>query len=148
MPTTDNVTLKEYFDRIMAEKDKALYAALSSAKEAVALAEANAAVWRANANEWRQTFADRDSLFMSKAEFTAYKNSVDKVLNEFASFREARSGVPADIDGLVKDMKTLNTFKDSMEGKASQKSVSTMTVISIVSLILAIVGVIMRLLGM
>jgi hypothetical protein len=84
-------TLKEHFEKILAEKDKALVAALvsakeavtvalSSAKEAVAVAEKNAEKWRDSANEWRSAMNDKDKLLMTRSEFVSYKEATEKAL--------------------------------------------------------------------
>lgn len=64
----DTISLKEYFEKILAEKDKALNAALASAKEAVSIAEANAEKWRNQANEWRGAMSDREKNFVTRRE--------------------------------------------------------------------------------
>lgn len=74
-------SLKEHFEKILAEKDKAINIALAAAKEAVGVAEANAEKWRASANEWRGAMNDREKTFMPRSEFEAYKASVEKALS-------------------------------------------------------------------
>lgn len=74
-------TLKEHFEGILAEKDKAINIALAAAKEAVLVAESNAEKWRSNANEWRGAMSDREKTFVSRAEFDAYRGSVEKALS-------------------------------------------------------------------
>lgn len=75
----ETITLKEHFEKILvekdrywtgilAEKDKALNAALSTAKEAVGVAENNAEKWRSNANEWRGAMSDREKNFITRKE--------------------------------------------------------------------------------
>lgn len=73
-------TLKEHFEKILAEKDKAINIALAAAKEAVGVAEKNAEKWRDNANEWRGAMVDREAKFMARSEFLAYKESAEKAL--------------------------------------------------------------------
>ena len=73
-------SLKAYFDAVLAEKDKALSAALTSAKEAVEKSEDNSQRWREQANEWRGAMTDREKTFMSRAEFEAYRDNTDKLL--------------------------------------------------------------------
>src|SRR5688500_7588330 len=84
-------TLKEHYDTILSEKDKAINAALtsakeavtvalSSAKEAVAVAEKNAEKWRENANEWRSAMNDKDRLLLSRSEFLVYKEATELAL--------------------------------------------------------------------
>ena len=72
--------LKEHSDKIQAEKDKALSAALSSAEKAVQKAEENAERWRANANEWRGAMNDKDRLLVTRPEFETYKSGVSAAL--------------------------------------------------------------------
>lgn len=64
----ETVSLKEYFERILAEKDKAITAALAAAKEAVGVAEKNAEKWRDQANEWRGAMTDREKKFITRGE--------------------------------------------------------------------------------
>lgn len=60
--------LKEYIERVLLEKDKAINAALTAAKEAVQVAEVNAEKWRASANEWRSAMNDREKKFPQREE--------------------------------------------------------------------------------
>jgi hypothetical protein len=80
--------LKEHFEKMLSEKDKAVNIALASAKEAVAVAEANAEKWRNNANEWRATMTDREARFMTRGEFEAFKEYVNKTLDKDAGHKE------------------------------------------------------------
>lgn len=121
--TGEVVTLKEYFERILEERDKAVTAALSAAKEAVLIAEASSEKWRANANEWRGAMSDKDSKFLTRAEFTAFKEAVDK------------------------DIKSLNSFKDALQGMASQKDVNNARLIGWIGLAVGVVSLVLRFLG-
>lgn len=73
-------TLKEHFEKILAEKDKAINIALAAAKEAVGVAEKNAEKWRDQANEWRGAMTDREKNFMPRAEFIQYKDASEKAI--------------------------------------------------------------------
>jgi hypothetical protein len=73
-------TLKEHFETLLAEKDKAVNIALNAAKEAVQVAEKNAEKWRDNANEWRGAMTDREKTFLAKSEFTTYKEATEKAM--------------------------------------------------------------------
>lgn len=77
---TDTVTLKEYFEKILAEKDKYYEKIIALAKESVQIAEAGAEKWRQNANEWRGAMTDREKNFLKQETFEAYKESVEKAL--------------------------------------------------------------------
>ena len=67
----ETVSLKEYFEKILVEKDRALNAALAAAKEAVQIAETNAEKWRNQANEWRGAMNDREKKFITRGELWA-----------------------------------------------------------------------------
>lgn len=77
----ESVSLKEHFEKILAEKDKAINIALAAAKEAVAVAEANAQKWRESANEWRGAMTDREKTFMPRSEFLTYKENAEKAIS-------------------------------------------------------------------
>lgn len=64
----ETVNLKEYFEKILEEKDKAINIALAAAKEAVTVAEKNAEKWRNQANEWRAAMNDREKNFITRRE--------------------------------------------------------------------------------
>jgi len=74
------LSLKEHFEKILSEKDKAINIALAAAKEAVGVAQANADKWRDNANEWRGAMTDREKTFMPRSEFEAYRKSTEVAL--------------------------------------------------------------------
>jgi hypothetical protein len=63
-----DVSLKEHFEKILEEKDKAINIALAAAKEAVGVAEKNAEKWRDQANEWRGAMSDREKKFITRGE--------------------------------------------------------------------------------
>lgn len=98
-----SVSLKEYFERVLdekdkylervlVEKDKALSAALSTAKEAVAVAEKNAEKWRDNANEWRGAMNDKDKFLMQRAEFATFKEGYEKAIDELKTRSDKGEG--------------------------------------------------------
>ncbi len=68
MKGEQTISLKEYFEKVLAEKDKAINIALAAAKEAVGVAEKNAEKWRENANEWRGAMSDREKNFITRRE--------------------------------------------------------------------------------
>ena len=74
----EKISIKEYYDAILAEREKQVNYALAAAKEAVTLAEKNSEKWRSNANEWRSAMDDREVTFLHKQEFLLYKENVDK----------------------------------------------------------------------
>lgn len=73
---TDTVPLREHFEALNAERDKAIFAALAAQERAVKLAEENAALWRANANEWRGAMGDREKNFAPRDQLESLKKLV------------------------------------------------------------------------
>lgn len=65
------LALKEHFEKILEEKDRAINTALTAAKEAVIVAENNAEKWRNQANEWRSAMNDRERTFVTRRELWA-----------------------------------------------------------------------------
>ena len=87
--SSESVSLKEHFTSLLAEKDKALAAALAAAKEATAVAEKNSEKWRDNANEWRGQSKDREDRFALKTEVESLKESTDKAVTDIKTQLEA-----------------------------------------------------------
>jgi hypothetical protein len=109
VPTDPVVNLREYFERILAEKDtqnadkfaaadkavsaalaaqeKATAAAFAASEKQVAKAEGNAEKWRENANEWRASMLDREVRFASRSEMDA---ELKAVRAELMSLKESR----------------------------------------------------------
>jgi hypothetical protein len=74
------VSLKEHFEKLLSEQDRRHELGLQAAKDAVAIAEANAEKWRESANEWRGAMNDRERNLMPRAEAEAEsKNNAAKV---------------------------------------------------------------------
>ena len=63
----DTVTLREYIDRIFKERDRALRTALDSLNRRLKAM-----------NEFRQTLSDQTGTFVTKTEFNALKERMDK----------------------------------------------------------------------
>ena len=131
----DGVSLKEHILALFEEKDKAISAALASAKEAVAVAEINAAKWRESANEWRSAMSDKDKTYETKSEHLIFSESIEKELRAFRLFREERASVPSDVKNLKDKVDALTTFKDQMQGKANQSAVTVAMIISVLGLL-------------
>lgn len=85
-------TLKEYIEKLLIEKDKAINLALAAAKEAVLVAEANAEKWRLNANEWRGAMEDRERKFLQKEEFLSYKEATERALSREKTISDVSTG--------------------------------------------------------
>lgn len=74
----ETISLREYFEGILAEKEKNLQNIIQATKDAVIVAERNSEKWRDNANEWRAAMIDKDKLFLLRSEFQQYKESQEQ----------------------------------------------------------------------
>jgi len=71
-------------------------------------------------------------------------------LNEIRSAMRDQTSTLAtkvELEGPLRDLRSLCEWRSSMEGKASQSSVNTAMLLSIVGTLLAILGLILRLVG-
>lgn len=66
---TDTVDLKEHFQAILVEKDKAIKIALSAQEKAAEVNKDEVQRWRDSANEWRGAMNDRERDFLTRREF-------------------------------------------------------------------------------
>jgi len=110
--------LKDHLEKIQAEKDKALAAALSAAEKAVQKAEANTDKWQASANEWRGAMTDKDKLLVQRGEFEAFEKSIMLMI--------------ADI----------KTRLDLMQGKSQGLNAGWAILIAVVGLIVVVIGIV------
>jgi phosphopantetheinyl transferase (holo-ACP synthase) len=112
LSVADNVSIREYVERIMAEADlryqqrfdaqqEGLKQALSAAKEAVVKAETSTDERFRNTNEWRQTYDDLASKKLGRDEYeSAHKVLEDKIasLEKRINLSEGRdTGISASV---------------------------------------------------
>ncbi len=71
-------TLKAHIEALLAEKDKQIALALTSAEKAVTKAEAATERRFESVNEFRQTLSDQAGTFISRAEYDALKERIDR----------------------------------------------------------------------
>jgi hypothetical protein len=71
-------TLKAHIEALLAEKDKQIALALTSAEKAVTKAEAATERRFESVNEFRQTLSDQAGTFISRTEFNALKERMDR----------------------------------------------------------------------
>ena len=74
-------------------------------------------------------------------------NEFRNALKDQSSKSPSRIEVETKIDALEKEIKTLNSFMDTVSGKASQSSVTTAQIIGYVSLGVALISLTLRLFG-
>ena len=115
----DTVPLRDYLDA----KFETIKAMLDKADEATRLARENLEVRLESLNEWRQQSKDRERDFLARTEFDVRH---EKVCEDVRSLRESRA---------------------ELAGKASQKSVTLVTVLTVVGLLLSAIAIIVALLG-
>lgn len=86
----EQVSLKEFIEGILAERDKAIAAALSAAEKAVDKAEADNRKWREAANEWRGAMTDRERDFLTRREFYSIIGAVVLVVGVVVAIVQSR----------------------------------------------------------
>ena len=97
----ETVTLKEYFEKLLSERDRAIQIELKAAKEAVKIAEDNAQKWREQANEWRSAMNDKDRLLMQRSEFVTYAGTNDKTIEEMKTRLDNMQGSSTGIQKFI-----------------------------------------------
>ena len=118
----DEITLKEFIERIFAEREKQLQLHFRNSENA---------------------------LILSKLELDKRLNELNNLRAEYTKDRMddnttfLRQGTYYDkMISLDKDIKDLQLSKASLEGKASQTSVTRVTIISLAGLFIALIGII------
>jgi SMC interacting uncharacterized protein involved in chromosome segregation len=96
-------------------------------------------------NEFRGTLQDQASRFASKSEIDAHFES--RRLEIDGSLKSIRIETMTELEGLRREIKSLNTFRDTMEGKATQSSVDSVRILTIITLGIAILGIILGFIG-
>ena len=120
----DEITLKEFIERIFAEREKQLQLHFRNSENA---------------------------LILSKLELDKRLNELNNLRAEYTKDRMddnttfLRQGTYYDkMISLDKDIKDLQLSKASLEGKASQTSVTRVTIISLAGLFIALIGIIIE----
>jgi len=85
-------TLKEYFDAILVEKDKAITAALAAADRAAAKVETATTSRFDTVNEFRQTLTDQQATFVTRLEWGTARDDHERRLRKV---EDSASGVAA-----------------------------------------------------
>jgi hypothetical protein len=112
----DGVTLKEHF-----------YSLLQGLEKQIEQARLGMEKRLDGMNEFRDTLKDQASKFITR----------DAVASEIANLKD---DFASQIANLAKDIRILNTFKDAMEGKASQRDVVVAQLMGLAGVILALVN--------
>jgi len=129
----ENISLKEYFESRLVELEKRIESSRQSMEKRLD-----------GMNEIKGAMKDQLATHPTREELGTELDSIKKELQVFAKFREERGSVPADIEFLKKDVRILTTFKDTMDGKASQSSVTLSYIFSVVGIIFGLVSLILN----
>jgi hypothetical protein len=78
-------TLKEHYDRVFAQQEKAVEAALAAAEKAVSKAEDAAEKRFESVNEFRQTLSDQTATFLTRKEALAALTAMVAVIGVLVS---------------------------------------------------------------
>lgn len=81
------VPLKDHFEAILAEKDKAISAALAAQEKAAIVNKDEVQRWRDSANEWRGAMSDRERDFLTRKEFYTMIATAIAILGALYAFR-------------------------------------------------------------
>lgn len=84
---TDNITLREHFEKILDEKDKAIKIALDAQEKAAVVNKDEVQRWRDSANEWRGAMNDRERDFLTRKEFYTMIATAVAVIGAALAFR-------------------------------------------------------------
>jgi mevalonate kinase len=136
-PPRNGPPLREYFEAMLDERDKAVAAALASQEKAVEaalqsadkaneLAERNAEKWRQSANEWRGAMSDRDRELPSRREVEAFINGLDDK-----------------ISALEQRLKIVEAAASSSTGRREGIGVSAGVVVATITAVIGIVGLLL-----
>jgi hypothetical protein len=115
------VSQRDYFDRILTERDRKFDERFQFQKDAIATALASMDKRLDGMNEFRASLQDQTKNQVSKSEFQVFK------------------------DGTDKDIRMLRESKAELDGKASQSSVNFSLGISVLGLIMSSISIVMRL---
>ena len=97
-------------------------------------------------NEFRAAMADQANNFVKRDEFLIHVETLRRDMDLFSRFKEERSNVPTDIENIKRDVKSLTTFKDNMDGKANQSSVLVALAFSLIAAVFGAISLVLRLL--
>ena len=118
----DEITLKEFIERIFAEREKQLQLHFRNSENALILSKLELDKKLNELNNLRAEYT-KDRMDDSTT-FLRQETYYDKMIS------------------LDKDIKDLQLSKASLEGKASQTSVTRVTIISLAGLFIALIGII------
>ena len=114
------VSQRDYFDRILVERDKKFDERFEFQKDAVASALASMDKRLDGMNEFRASLQDQTRNQVSKSEFQSFKDATDK------------------------DIRMLRESKAELDGMASQSSVNLSLGISVLGLLVGSMSIVMR----
>lgn len=129
--TAAAVGLKEHYDELITQVCKTLDERFKAQEKANDLQQEMSNKKFEAQNEWRGAMSDREKSFITRADH----ESLVLLLNT----KE---------DALIKDIRELNKFKDTLDGKASQQQLNITFIFVIVGFIFSGIGVLCSLSGL
>jgi len=133
----DGVSLKEYIESRLDAMDKAVNVSRATMESRLE-----------SMNEFRNSLKDQATTFVSRQELGLTLAKLEGEIKDLKN-RDSVSRIEYDTNHKVLEGKIdiLNTYKDTMTGKASQSSVNIAYVISGISIIIGLVGLLHSLFG-
>ena len=133
------INLKEYLDSKIHSLHSEINVKIESLKDATTLARTTMDERLARMNEFRDTLRDQNATFVTREEHNALIKSIDD------KFFLVTSELNSKLDKIEDNLRILNESKAKLEGKADQSQVNIALIISIVSIMIGIIGFLIRL---
>ena len=142
-PNPLSVTWREYFDQRLTDLDARLTAEGRTVEErfkamdkAISIASIAQEQRWVSANEFRASLNDMAARGITRPEFDALRERMARLIDR------------GEHDALCAQVAALNESRARLEGKASQASVNVAYVLSALSLLIGMVGIVLRLAGL
>ena len=130
--SAESVSLREYIDTCLEARDKATDKAYQSMERRLD-----------GMNEFRDALRDQGLTLVTKAEYRTWQEKIESAIDNTVTckvFEPWQVETNKKLDDLIAN-------KNLLAGKASQSGLNTVTLISVISLLLAAISLVLRLLG-
>ncbi|MFA5416899.1 MAG: hypothetical protein WC341_00435 [Bacteroidales bacterium] len=141
----DGYSLKEVFkDKIAALKELIL-SKIEALEKATILAYVNMEERLKGMNEFRAQLKDQVLTFITRVEHDAVVKKFEEAIQLLRNSNFiTRAEFDSAIEAIKKDVQMLRDFKNLLEGKASQKSVTISYIMSAIGIIIALIGLLSK----
>ena len=158
MTTSNEITLKEYFETRLKEQldgsnvkfiaaESQFNIKIAALEKATIVAASSMEKRLEGMNEFRDQLRDQTGTFVTKPEYAQQVIRINediKLLADIKSQFVGRQEHDSMLNKLNDDIRILRESKANLEGKASQASVNVAMIIAVIGIILAIVGIVNR----